>query len=319
MIAVLNRDRLTHFRLFKSEHLGASMRSSVKILILLAFVGSPTAAASAQTVSATTQGTSSQNDDYPGCIDRFAVVHDISPFFGLNDFNGSTQTVEALGYARSECIGDSDTRWRLEANIAHVDQKKYSADSALLGAGIELHPSTKAPDLVIVPVVRLGYERIPSGNDNLVFGGAVTAQNTWTLNFITRDVATTTTDAPGTQFITAGRVEYTNRNAVNARIPVQGSMKNQLNFFGMLGLDSPFEGGRWRWRSTASYQSIDGGTVNGYASFSFAVRHLDERFESYRWNYQIIGNYGDHGYRGILLNVSYRFTQSRETRSSYHF
>jgi hypothetical protein len=257
------------------------------------------------------QGTESHNDNRPPCLDRFAVVNEVSPFVGLNDFNGISQTVEAIGYARSECIGSSDTRWRLEANVAHVGQKGYSAESALLGVGVEIHPFIKAPDLVVVPVVRLGYERIPSGNDNLVWGGAVTAENVWTLNFITRDVATTTAIVPGTQFVAAARAEYTNRSAVNVRIPAQAPLKDQLNFFGLVGLDGPFKGGRWRWRSSGSYQSIDGGSINGYASFAFSVRHLDETFENYRWNYQIIGNVGDHNYRGLLINISYRFTQRR--------
>lgn len=290
---------------------------------LLVFGGSLSSALRAQDVpssvparnAAPKEDADTRNDNRPPCLDRFAVVSEVSPFFGLNDFNGTTQTIEAIGFARSECIGTSDTRWRIEANIAHVDQKGFSAESALLGAGVELHPFIKAPGLVIVPVLRLGYERIPKGNDNLVWGGAVTVENVWTFNFITRDVATTTAIVPGTQLITAGRVDYTNRDAVNVRIPTQGPVKDQLNFFGLLGFDSPFKGGRWRWQSSASYQSIDGGTVRGFASFAFSTRHLDESFENYRWNYQIIGNIGDHQYRAILLNITYRFTQSRRNEN----
>lgn len=252
------------------------------------------------------------SDDYPRCRDNTAVVHEVTPYLGFNDFNGVSQTVGAIGYSRSQCIGTSNNRWQVEVNAAHVGEQTYKADAVIVGLGLAYHPSADAPGLVVVPIVRAGYERVHNGPETQVLGAALTVENIFTLGRTERFNRDGKTIAiPATQMMIAGRVEYSNRRSNFAGAPFGGALE-QTTFFGMIGLDGNIGKSRWRWQTTASYQTLDSPWMDGYASFSLSARPLNADYDNYRVNFQVTGNFGDRGYRGILFSVSFRFSESRK-------
>ena len=256
-------------------------------------------------------------DTTPLCSKRDWTINDLAPYLGFSEINGVSQTVEQLIYARSQCFNSNSlNRWKLQASIAHVGGRDFRAEVGSIGVGVELHPLSNTPGFSITPIARVEYDRLNGADDRIAWGGEITVENILPLDSVERsalvidekgEASTKLILVPGNQLIVAVRGAYRRENSLGLNANFVAGNRNQLTGFALIGWDGHFKGGRTRWGTNVSYQSIEGGLIKGYSSTAFSLRKLDKSFQNFNRVYQIIGNFGGRGYRGIILSVDFRF------------
>lgn len=242
------------------------------------------------------------------CLPGARSIHDIIPQVAFNDFDGHGQTVAALGYSFSRCIGESPNRWFAQASLAHVDEAGFRADAALFGLGLELHPFRNARQFALSPVVRIGREDFSPGGGNTIYNAALTISDVMPLKLQRRRIQGRDVWISAVQFEWAARAEYTSRSPTGSSL-VGGSGSDALTFFGSVGLDYALGRSNWRSKASLAYQVLDGGPVDGFVSLGLSVRPVNPSYTSYAWNFGVSGQLGDSGFRGLLLTLSRHFSQ----------
>ncbi len=246
------------------------------------------------------------NNDYVPCSDATATVVEVTPELGYNDFNGVGQHVYALGLSRASCLKSGDpTRWHLELNASHIDQRGYKAEAAVAGAGFSLHPFKRRPDFTVFPIARVGHENIHSGPNNFVYGGGLTVVDSIALDS-RREVAST-----GPLLVLAARADYTNRRSSDRLVNLANPRSGRTDLYGSAALDAAIGRSPWRARAWVGYQRLDSDYLNGYATIGLSARPQRVGELTYGWNFSVSGNFGDHDYRGAILTVTKRFLQRR--------
>jgi hypothetical protein len=259
----------------------------------------------------------SATDRRPPCSKKLWAITDAAPYVGFSKLNGIPQTIEQLVLVHSQCFNPGSlNRWKIDASVAHVGGGGYRAESGSIGIGLELHPFGNKSGFSVTPVARVSYDNNYGINDRTAWGGEITAENIFQLNAVERPIEvidakgrrrTKSISVPGNQLILAARGAYRRENILGQRIQGTVNNKNQLTGYAMVGWDGHFRGGRTRWQTNLSYQSIDGGVIKGFGSATISLRNLDHDFQSYKRVYQIIGNFGSSGYRSIIFSIDFRF------------
>jgi hypothetical protein len=284
----------------------------------------PSAQAISQTVSAPLQPDTSPTetqseavtDKSPPCSRKLWTINDAAPYIGFSEFNGASQIVEQLVYARSQCFKESSlNRWKLDASIAHVGGGGFQAESGSIGIGLELHPFGNTSGFSITPVARVSYDHLHGVSDRIAWGGEITAENVTRLSSVIRPVRVTDKTGtvtkniaiPGNQLIVAARAAYRRESTLGPQARYVAGNRTKLTGYGMIGWDGYFKGGRTRWQTSVSYQSIDNSAIKGYTSVAISLRKLDDSFQTFKKNYQIITNVGNSGYRSVILSIDFRF------------
>lgn len=241
------------------------------------------------------------------CLPGARSIHEVTPQLALNDFDGQGQTVAALSYSFSQCIGSGRNRWFAEASVAHVREDVFRAEAALVGLGLELRPFRNAPLLVLIPVVRVGRDDYRTGGGATVYNGALTIASSVPLRLQTRNIGGRDISIASSQFEWAARAEYTNRD-LSRSLSVTPQDTDAVTFFGSIALDQAIGRSNWRWKAALSYQTIGGnGPVDGIASLGLSARIVNPAYTNYTWNFAIRGQLGDSGFSALLFAVSMRF------------
>ena len=241
------------------------------------------------------------------CLPGARSIHELTPQLALNDFDGQGQTVAALSYSFSQCMGTGRNRWFIEASAAHVREDVFRADAALVGVGLELRPLRRDPHFVLIPVVRLGRDEYRTGGGATVFNGALTAASSVPLQLQTRRIEGRDISIASSQFEWAVRAEYTSRDLSRSLSAVSRDT-DAFTFFGSIALDQAIGQSNWRWKAALSYQTIGGdGPVDGIASLGLSARIVNTAYTNYSWNFAIRGQLGDSGFRALIFAVSMRF------------
>lgn len=250
--------------------------------------------------------TAVNSTDYVPCSNAEAVIHEVSPRFGLNDFQGVEQTVVGAGYSRAACLKpDGTARWHVEAAVDRIDEPTFKATAAVATVGVSFRPAGRDSNFTLYPTVRFGYEQIEGLDDNFVYGAGLAASNSFSLSKGADDEAW---KAP--QFVVAGRVDYVDRRSSDPGRNVTIQSNARTTVYGEAGFDLPL-GDSWRSRITGGYQTLDGAAFPGYAVVHLGVRPTPEGSRTYPWNFSVTGNFYGDRYQGILLSVTKRFVQAR--------
>lgn len=239
------------------------------------------------------------------CSEKTKVIHDFSPQFALNDFDGVTQTVVALSYSRSQCFKNGRDRWFIEASAAHVDEKLFSANQMLASIGVSLHPFRTRPNLLVTPVARIGREDPSIGPAATVLDGSLTISDAVILGDQVRSRPARDVHVATLLFEWAGRAEYTAR-LVGGSPGGAARDTSAVTFYGSVGLDGVVGRSPWRWKSTLAYQTLPG-PMDGFAALTLSARRMNADYSNYKFNLGASGRLGDRGYRGIILFLNVRF------------
>jgi hypothetical protein len=231
-------------------------------------------------------------------------VHEITPQVAFNDFDGRGQTVGALIYSYSQCIGSARHRWFVNAAASHVDESGFSANSVLLGGGVELRPLRDAPHLAIFPAVRIGREDYRPGPAATVVSASLTLSNVHPLSYQTRRIGGEDVKIAASQLEWAVRTEYASRDFSGPAVPTRDP--DAVTHFASVGLDNAAGRSNWRWKVALAYHTLPG-PLDGFASLGLSFRKVDSAYVNYDWNFAVSGQVGDGGFRGVIASVSRRF------------
>lgn len=290
-------------------HVGEIMRSRIGVragwvgLLCLTGLGSaqtslaqPSSGEPQRTISTTTTE----------CVRGTKSIHDLTPQLAINDFDGRSQTVLAMVYSYSQCIGESRHRWFINVAGAHVDEPGFNAESVMLGGGFELRPFSGAPHLALLPAVRLGREDFRPGPAATVMSAGLTVSNVHPLSSQRRRIDNRDILISATQLEWAVRSEHTKRDFSGP--PVAGRDPDGTTFFGSIGVDTALGRSLWRGKASVAYQTL-AGPRDGFVSVGLSARSVDRAYVNYGWNFAASLNAGDGGFRGVLLSVSRRFSR----------
>lgn len=252
----------------------------------------------------------------PDCAEETAHVDELSIQGAVNDFDGVRQEVAAAAYTRSRCMGDNVNRFHLEMFGAYVHEPAGDAAAAILGLGFELHPLGSAPNLTITPLARVGYEHFSGRGDRLVLGGALRVETVLWEKLESRGSGKDAYQIPRTQVLLGGTIEYTDRRSAGGT--ATGSYlvtsDSRATFGASLGLDQAIGRRNLRFKSTAGYQVLGRGQVNGFGYLDLGLRPVNDQHSDYPWNLTLRASLGDGGYKGLLLGFSKRFTGPRKPK-----
>lgn len=209
-----------------------------------------------------------------------------------NSYSFADQDLITAAGTYSFCINDA-ARIRFEGAATHVDEEGRESNAAVFGLSMPLDLWQHA---AITPSVYVGYEDNYSGNDQLITAAAFSFEQQFLFG-----------DGGEYRFTLGARPEYSNRTATDDDLADVG---DQFNVTGIARLSGPLGGDAWRWRATATYADIGGGsTLDGISGLGFGVGQVDGGW--YRWVADLTYRTANNDYEGVLFSIT--FVNKRNT------
>jgi hypothetical protein len=212
-----------------------------------------------------------------------------------NRFGDIDQSVGAVAMTFSQCDGQRNGRWRVEGNLAVVDDRFGTAESALFGVGYQFALGSQAS---ITPVARIGYAHFDTIDDQLAAGVGVVIAGSVFLDKVRK--------AKGVWLTIEAAPEYTRWQSAATGLEGFDFGDGVFSNFAAVGLDLPLWG-RYRGRVRLGNRYIDSDgptrTINS-AIFSFRRDPVGKQCGRGCWNADLWLSEGDGDYQSVLFGLS---------------